>query len=360
MTEGSPLPTDRELVSVATQIVEQRLPSTWALSLDEARQPADQGADAILSLRSPDGAEVAVIVEAKGVVEPRDVAAMRDRLSRLLSRHPGSIGLIVSRYLSNSTRKRLAEAGLSYVDASGNLLVRADEPGLFLSDRGADRDPWRGPGRPRGTLAGEPAAKVVRALVDVGGPWKIRDLVRVAAVSTGSAYRVLAYLESEDLARRDDAGLISVPDWPALLQRWSADYQFLGTNSVARYIAPRGLPTLLDQIRGAGVEDYALTGSAAAAAWQPYAPVRSVMVYARDPDRAAAAWGARATDAGANVLIARPAYPVALARTVQALDGLTVAAPAQVAVDLMTGPGRAPAEAAELLDWMKRNENAWR
>ena len=65
-------------------------------------------------------------------------------------------------------------------------------------------------------------------------------------------------------------------------------------------------------------------------------------------------------DAGVNVLLAEPAYPVLLERPVEALDGLMLAAPTQVAVDLMTGPGRSPAEAEELLDWMRRNEDSWR
>ena len=30
------------------------------------------------------------------------------------------------------------------------------------------------------------------------------------------------------------------------------------------------------------------------------------------------------------------------------------------AVDLMTGPGRNPAEAEELLGWLQRNEQSWR
>lgn len=32
----------------------------------------------------------------------------------------------------------------------------------------------------------------------------------------------------------------------------------------------------------------------------------------------------------------------------------------QVAVDLLTGPGRNPAEGQALLDWMEINERAWR
>ena len=40
--------------------------------------------------------------------------------------------------------------------------------------------------------------------------------------------------------------------------------------------------------------------------------------------------------------------------------GLVTAAPSQGAVDLLTGPGREPAEGEELIGWMKGNENAWR
>ena len=60
-------------------------------------------------------------------------------------------------------------------------------------------------------------------------------------------------------------------------------------------------------------------------------------------------------DAGANVLLARNAYDVVFDRT-ENLDGLTAVAPSQAAVDLITGPGRIPAEAEALLDWMQANE----
>jgi hypothetical protein len=42
------------------------------------------------------------------------------------------------------------------------------------------------------------------------------------------------------------------------------------------------------------------------------------------------------------------------------MDGVMYAAPSQVAVDLLTGPGRSPAEGQALLDWMESNEPAWR
>ena len=48
-----------------------------------------------------------------------------------------------------------------------------------------------------------------------------------------------------------------------------------------------------------------------------------------------------------------------MARTWQR-DGLTYAAPAQVAADLLTSPGRGPAEGEALIEWMAQNEGAWR
>ncbi|MTE14900.1 hypothetical protein GLP40_19260 [Nocardia sp. CT2-14] len=188
----------------------------------------------------------------------------------------------------------------------------------------------------------------------------MRDLVETSSTSTGSVYRVIEFLEAEALAVREGKGLIHIPDWAALLRRWSHDYQFLRTNKITRWIAPRGLPSLLDAMRTSPIDQYALTGSMAAGAWEPHAPARSAMVYATEPEHTAAAWGLRPTDAGANVLIAEPAYPVVLVRRVKAFDGVSLAAPAQVAVDLMTGPGRAPAEAEELLNWMEHHEKTWR
>jgi len=77
---------------------------------------------------------------------------------------------------------------------------------------------------------------------------------------------------------------------------------------------------------------------------------------------ASASDGRRCRDAsggGGNVLLAVPEDEVAFART-QTFDGLVVAAPSQVAADLLGGPGRAPEEGRVLLDWMEANEPAWR
>ena len=59
------------------------------------------------------------------------------------------------------------------------------------------------------------------------------------------------------------------------------------------------------------------------------------------------------------MLIGQPFDPVVFDRT-ERDNGITYARVTQVAADLMTGPGRGPAEAEGLIEWMGFNEEAWR
>ncbi|MEU4646026.1 hypothetical protein [Nocardia fluminea] len=365
-----------EMIHVGLQVIAAHLPPSWStevrLNPSIASSAGDElEGDAEVTLRAPDGQTIILIIDVKlgefRAPEALRVARRLDRYSRergvQSSRAQSSaVPVLFARYLTRPTRKQLGDLGLGYVDATGNMLLRSDDPPLLIADRGEDRDPWRvRSGRPHRELAGEPAAKVVRALADIRGPWKVRDLIDRAEVSTGALYRILEFLEERELLERQGSrGPISVPDWQALLRLWSDDYQFLHANRISRWIAPRGLDYVMDRMRKTARVDCALTGSIAASEWAPYAPVRSAMVYAPDPGAVAEDWDLRPTDSGANVFLAQPIYAVALDRAVEALGGLRVASPAQVAVDLMTGPGRAPAEADELLEWMGKHEQAWR
>jgi len=305
--------------------------------------------------------EALLIIEAKRILERRDVPAVTQQLNRLTQFRQNTAGVVVARYLAPSVREALVKEGLAFVDATGNMRVDISRPGLFISCQGANRDPWRGPGRPRGSLKGAPAAKIVRALVDFPiAPWNIRELIDVSGVSTGAAYRVVEHLEREALIERDDNGKILAREWRPLLRAWSKDYGFTRSSRVASYIEPRGLPSLLGKASRSSGINYAVTGTVAAAEWAPYAPARSVLVYVENADIAAKAWGLRPSEAGTNVLLAEPESDVVFQRKLTTVQGIEIAAPAQVAVDLMTGPGRNPSEAEELMDWMERNESSWR
>jgi hypothetical protein len=144
------------------------------------------------------------------------------------------------------------------------------------------------------------------------------------------------------------------------LELWSKDYGFIRDGLVTTYIEPRGLPALLEKVAVSERIQYAVTGTIAAAEWASYAPARAAMIYVKDAAEASAAWDLRSTDSGVNVLLAEPQTHVVFERSVTNSSGVVIAAPSQVAVDLLTGPGRNPEEARELLDWMERHESSWR
>jgi hypothetical protein len=83
------------------------------------------------------------------------------------------------------------------------------------------------------------------------------------------------------------------------------------------------------------------------------------MLFADEAEETAKKLGLRPAESGANVLLAEPFDPVVFDRT-RDRDGVLCVAPSQAVVNLLTGPGRSPAEAEALLTWMKENEDAWR
>lgn len=350
----------------ALELIRDRLPSGWSLKSVSA-QDADrfsQRPDMVARLTAPDGETSALVFESKRIVERRDLARIRSALESTLDAPSGqSTGILAARYLSPPVRAELNELGLSYIDATGNMRITLDTPAIYIGDRGADNDPWRGAGRPRGTLKGEPAARVVRTLVDYNREWGIKDLVNEAGVSVGAAYRVVDYLRAEGLIQeRRSPGEIVVGDWVRLLREWSRDYNLIEKNRVRQYIEPRGVSAFLARAAESPSAPYAVTGSVAAATWAPYAPARSVFIYVSDAEAAAQTWNLRPSEAAPNILLIEPksARDVVFTNTSRNENGLILAAPSQVAVDLMNGPGRNPAEAEELLTWMSANESQWR
>ena len=186
----------------------------------------------------------------------------------------------------------------------------------------------------------------------------VPELVRRSGASTGATYRVVEFLEREALVVRDPRGPITRVARRPLLERWSEDYGFQRSNTVGAYLYPRGLPALLDVLRNTSGLRYALTGSFAAHRVAPYSSARLAMIYVDSTEQAAEQLGLRAVDSGTNVLLASGEYDVVFDRVVEE-DDLTYVAPSQTAVDLLTGPGRSPAEAQALLDWMEKHESAW-
>ena len=359
--EPPSLERESDVLRAAVSLLRNRLPESWQFyALTDAPKQVT-ALDAELRLRAPDGSELIVFVEAKRTLNTRDVPMAVEQLRRLAAARgePEAAFVLVARYLAPATRERITEAGAGYIDATGNVLIASDRPALLLRESGADRDPWRGPGRPRGTLKGLPAARVVRALVDFAPPYNVPEIAQRAGSSTGATYRVVEFLKDQGMVTPEQRGPVTNVRWRSLIERWSRDYGFSTSNTVSMFLEPRGLAELTTRLVELPQLEYVLTGSLAAHHAAPYATARLAMLYVRDLSCAVQLLGLRPTPAGANVAIAVGDYDVVFER-IQVVEGLRLAAFSQVAVDLLTGPGRNPSEASALLEWMEQNESTWR
>ena len=327
-----------------------RLPAGWKQRVTRLESRSKGRPDALLDVTGPDGAKVRLSVEAKTGLVPRAVAELKTRLGEYSS----DPGLVVSPFLTPSTRERLRAENVNFLDLTGNVRLVLARPGLYVETQGAEQDPSpkREPGR---SLRGAKAARIVRALCDFPPPCPISDLAAQAKVDISYASRLVEWLSREALLERRPRGPVESVDKASLIRRWAQDYEVLTSNDARAYLDPRGVDNLVRTLSGGAFGGrYALTGPIAANRISPIAPARLAMLYVDDVGSAATALKIRPTEAGANVMLLAPFDNVVFERTWQD-GGLTIVAVSQAAVDLMTGPGRAPSEAEAILERLAGN-----
>ena len=341
------------LITAITKRLAAKLPPGWRLYPSAPRRGARSGADSTLRVRGPDSSSASVLVQAKQRLEPKDV----DYLAVDLRSGGDLPALVIAPFLSPRTRQRLEEAGFNYADSTGNVRLSLSKPALYIEGRGADKNPEPSV-RERRSLKGPKAGRLVRALCDFGPPLGIRELAKRAGVDPGYASRIVDYLDREALVVRKARGPVSEIDWPGLLRRWSQEYSPFQRGRAKWFLAARGLTPLATRLRTLSAR-YAVSGSWAATQLAPVAPPRRFVCYADGISNLAQSLDLRPADAGSSVALVVPFDTVVFERTPMR-DGITLAAPSQVAVDLLTSPGRGPNEAEALIDWMRENEDAWR
>ncbi|CAN5921160.1 hypothetical protein BH23ACT10_BH23ACT10_40270 [soil metagenome] len=352
-------PTEKELLGLAVERLNDVLPPGW--SVRTVNTVSDRLFDAVVEVGSGVGPDAVLVADVKTLFRPRDVEYTVRQLQQsaaTIDDAAAAMPLLVARYLSPSARERIAAMGACYIDATGNIRVVSSDPALAVLVSGQDSDPWRGPGRPRATLTGAPAARVVRALVDIEPPYSVPELIEASGASTGATYRVVKFLDAETLLERDDDGRIVTVAWQRLLRRWATDYGVTRADAVRRYLEPRGIDATLARLREIDDDQYVITGSVAAQLDAAYAPPRLLAVYLRDARVAEDVLQLRPVEQGTNVLVAVNDDSFAFERA-RTAEGLRYAAVSQVVVDLLDLPGRSPSEAEALLDWMGADD-AWR
>ncbi len=346
---------DNTALSQGLRELQQRLPAGWTASLAKRLRTDTRPGEALIRIEAPDGRSGSLLAKVKRRLEPRGVM---DLLGSGGGSQRAAAGfLVVSPYLSPAARERLREGGISYLDLTGNSRIELMEPGLLVQTEGARVDPDRRE-RPSRTLRGPKAGRVVRCLIDSRVPPGVRELAAYAGVDAGYASRIVALLDRETLVKRTGHGRITEVDWRRLLRRWAEEAPLESRGSQIPGLEPRGLQALSGKLKRFSGR-YAITGTQAVETFAPVAPARLGIVYLEDAVAAMQALELRPVEAGANVLLVDPIDEgVFVGAAVR--DSLRYVAISQAAADLLTSPGRGPAEAEPLIEWMAAHEEAWR
>lgn len=346
---------ESELIDEAVEVLRRRLPPMWSIDTQTVRGTDDSD----ILITTPQRVSSVLYVEARNRVTPRDVEALIGRQLRKWRGRVGSPIVLVAPYIGPRVRQLLIEENVSYIDLTGNVRLSVDNLNLFVQLDGAAQDPEKR--SVRAGLRGGKSGTVVRVLADATPPYSGAEIARVAQVDPGYLSRILESLESEGFLERERSGTINVVDWPGLLTRRAENVDLFRRGAAYRFISREGATSVLDQLRQtpSGANRVTVTGSFAAARWVTAAAPTLLVLYAPRAIELGDSLSLIRSDVGADVIVMQPDGETPL-RGATIEDGISWAAPSQVAIDCLAGTGRMPQEGAALIEWMKTSEPLWR
>jgi hypothetical protein len=260
----------------------------------------------------------------------------------------------VSPFLSSRSQEVLRQNSISYIDFNRNVWIATNS--LLIDRMGSDKPPVDGAERPaRTSLRGPKTARIIRYLCDFREPLKVRDIAANTSVNAGNVSRVLDFLTRENVISRERGGVSSV-DWEALIKRWAVDVA--KDRRGEAFLEPHGLKAFIRRLEDSKCL-YAITGAYAGAQIAPAAMPVAVDVYVTNIEAFADELELLRSDRVGNVRLVEAPDHVVFERTMNVND-VMIAAPSQIAADLLTLPKRSNDEYRSLLLWMKKHERIWR
>ena len=238
-----PLPQGLGLVHLGTLVVPRRGPGGATIH-DEAALESAQG-------------RVALLVEYRGHVLPRDVPGIGERLRHLLqqkrlreqaigSSSAPSLPVLATDLATPAVQEACLAAGLGVIDQGGTVLLRG--PSLFIHVQGSapvSRTPRVNAFRGKGT-------RIVRLLLSRPEElWTAQSVTAASETSYAFSHGVLSLLERDGFLRRHSPrGGFRLYDGAGLLRRWAEQGDDAAV-VIERFNAPSTEPTRLREAREA-------------------------------------------------------------------------------------------------------------
>lgn len=291
-------------------------------------------------------------IESRKVVFPRDVRQVIWQF-REAGRTPtkgdgeAPMSLLVAESISPGAKDLLKSECVGYYDSGGSLFLPA--PGAYLY---IDRPPPKTLEKSVRALFSSRRAQVLHAILVRHQEWfGVNDLAQQAMVSPSTASQVLTELERFDWLVARGQGPSKerhLREPAALLDAWTKQLAGSRPLPLRRYYVPgMKADTLVARI-GEVFElhdvQYAITHEAAAQRYAPFlsnvSQVRVRVVSGQNVDAAITDLGARAVNDGANFAVIEAKSSGELLFR-EKIDGLWLASPIHIYLDLLRGEGRA-------------------
>lgn len=342
---------DRKALAVIREMFEA-IPFVQAVKI--GRCPDDSGPDFTVSLKL-ENSDATIFVEAKNSGQPRLARDAVNQLLRYRSERPDAYPVFLAPYISPAAGKVCKEAGAGYIDLAGNCYLAFGS--VFISREG-EKNPYAS-SRKLKSIYQPVSSRVLRVLLaNPAKAWKIQPLSNEAGVSLGQIANVKQALKDREwIAESPDGFMLTNPG--ELLTDWAANYDFRKNTFKSFYTmesAAGAEQKIADACRKLGVL-YALTTFSGAARLAPNVRYKRSDIYVADQIEAVAkAAGLKPVETGSNVRLLTP-YDEGVFYNAGAKNGLRVACPVQVYLDVRSQTGRGEEAAESILNEVIRN--AW-
>jgi len=330
----------------ATQILgalHELLPR-FRITEERPRQPVAW--DLTLLIRS--GSTVRrLLVEWKSVGEPRYLGQAITVLKLGTGQSPRNYPLVAAPYIGPEGQRLCREAGVGYVDLTGNAFLRFD--GVLVDRRSSERPP-RAKARLR-RLFSPKSSRVARILLDhPNQEWTLARLASEASISVRTVHLVINALEEKDfLDKRRGAIRLAKPG--PLLDLWAENYRFDQHRRQTFYTFVRSPRELAEKLAAEAARQralLALTLHAGAALVAPFVRYTDVHAYfGGDVERLAKALDLRPVETGGSVHLLTP-HDEGVLYGIQTIKGIPVVCNPQLYLDLVHYPARGREQADEL------------
>ncbi|WP_199236586.1 helix-turn-helix domain-containing protein [Ramlibacter sp. WS9] len=301
------------------------------------------------------GKPIVLLVEAKKTAYPRDVRQVLWQFKALRQAYPPDVQyLLVAESLSPGAKDLLKSERVGYYDSGGSLFLPA--PGAYVY---IDRPPPKTLEKSVRSLFSGRRAQVLHALLVHHQDWfGVTEVAERAQVAPSTASDVLSELERFDWleSRGQGPGKERHLREPGeLLDAWTQQLAGSPAPVLRRHYVPGlkfdALLQRLGQVFDVHQAAYAVSYEAAAQRYAPFlsgiSQVRTRLLPGAGAEAALAELDARVVTEGANLVVIETKTAGELLFR-ERVDGVWLASPVQVYLDLLRGEGRAKEMAGHL------------